>query len=147
MIGLAAKIGILGESTSASPATVTVYTVPASKAARVRILFWVEASGGNVEWVVSIGTPGTEWNIVRAVATGWDVFTGIPDGANMQADAIGIIDEATTGGLDTDNGERSSLTPFPVDYYLSTGDTVVFKTQGDFIADLLFQVQGIEDDA
>jgi hypothetical protein len=37
--------------------------------------------------------------------------------------------------------------PLPTDYFLSTGDTVRFKIGGNAADDLLFQVQGVEDDA
>ena len=40
------KIGVLGEATTATAATTTVYTVPASKAAKVRIMYEVQGGAG-----------------------------------------------------------------------------------------------------
>ena len=40
---MAAKIGVLGETTTITAGTITVYTVPASKAAKVRLQWYISA--------------------------------------------------------------------------------------------------------
>ena len=58
---MAAKIGILGETNVVTNGVLTtVYTVPADKAARVRILLMLEAHAtDDLNIQLEIGTPGT----------------------------------------------------------------------------------------
>jgi len=147
---MAAKIGILGETTDTSMGTTTLYTVPASKAARVRVLLLVEAHAtDSLNIQMLIGSPGTEktWQIY-ATADNTDAITGITrDATNfMQLSAFGIVEEV---GLNMDgNSENYVAGPFPIDYFLSTGDTVKMANQGnEAVTDVLCQVQGVEDDA
>jgi hypothetical protein len=152
---MAAKIGILGESTVVTGATTTtVYTVPADKAARIRIMFGLEGpAGGLNSTVISIGTPGAEWTMGLAPGTNAnDLLSGpapVGAGANAPSDTIGIGQGVGVLDLTTDIGDRMwILTPYPHEYCLSTGDTVkVRQQQSDDWTDVLFQVQGVEDDA
>ena len=147
---MAARIGILGETTDTSMGTTTLYTVPADKAARVRILLLLEAHAtDSLNYQMSIGSPGTEktWQIYATVSN-TDAITGITrDATNfMQLSAFAVVEEV---GLNIDgNSENYAAGPFPIDYFLSTGDTVKMTNQGNnAITDLLCQVQGVEDDA
>ena len=147
---MAAKIGILGESTDTAMGSTTLYTVPADKAARVRILLMLEAHAtDSLNYQMSIGTPGTEkdWQ-VYATVDNTDAITGIVrDGTDfMQLSMFGLVEEV---GLNIDsNSENYVAGPFPIDYFLSTGDTVKMINQGNnAIVDLLCQVHGVEDDA
>ena len=145
---MAAKIGILGESTATAIATITVYTVPASKAARVRILIAMEQQAAQTSgYSVQIGTPGAETNIVRAGAAGVDLFTGIPNAGIQSSRDIGLIEADMGGALTGTNVDRASLLPFPHDFFLSTGDTVKYQITTDTLQDHLIQVIGVEDDA
>ena len=57
---MAAKIGILAESTTTTAdSTITVYTVPADKAARIRLMFVVEGAGTAHDYFILIGSPGS----------------------------------------------------------------------------------------
>lgn len=148
---MAAKIGILGESTIVTVANTTLYTVPADKAARVRILLLLEAHAtDNMNIQVRIGSPGNEntWHITAAT-NGTDVFTGsLRDGTNfMQLSTIGIVEEIGLTFV-PGNNENYLATTLAVDYWLSTGDTVKLENEGgQSVTDLLCQVQGVEDDA
>ncbi len=141
---MAAVIGILGENTAVAAATVTVYTVPASKAAKIRVLFGIEGSGSAWSYDILIGTPGSEQTIHREVASGGDVFSGMEAGGSIVSNTIGIVDNGAT--LDLDGAIDQLILPYPHDFFLSTGDTVRYIIS-DAAVDHLFQVIGVEDDA
>lgn len=151
---MAAKIGILGESVATATGTVTVYTVPADKAARVRILWAAEVGGADTKVNILIGTPGSEINIQHQMNSGVDFWSGgqpeaTPDPAgSVLASVQGMYDVANA--LDIDNltvGLDWWIGPLPADYFLSTGDTVRMNISTTALLDNLFQVQGVEDDA
>lgn len=150
---MAAKIGILGEDTGVAVAAVTVYTVPADKAARVRILFAVENSSNQVHYNVLVGTPGSEMNFHAVLAGGIDFWTGTagqaspnPDNS-LQVSSGGVIIETGIVLATNNNGYEYVIYPFPMDYYLSTGDTVRYEIVTNAVTDHLIQVVGVEDDA
>lgn len=148
---MAAKIGILGESTTATAGEVTVYTVPADKAARIRVFFWANTSGsGTKDLCIRIGMPGTQMQFTRRnTADQQAIFTGVTfDSGVAKAADTAVIDAATATTLTQSTGERESAKmPLAVDWYLSTGDTVRYLiSTGDF-SEMFFQVIGVEDDA
>jgi hypothetical protein len=153
---MAAKIGILGESTSTAVATVTLYTVPADKAARVRILYAQEGSTStNNRFSLLIGSPGSEIQIKSDITvSGTDVWSGPLQEATPNP-ALSILaavqgSQNKVGAFDLDGESFAAswfISPMPVDYYLSTGDTVKFINQDSTVTDCLVQVQGVEDDA
>jgi len=153
---MAAKIGILGESSATGAATVTLYTVPSDKAARVRVLFAVQGGAGNWQYSVMIGTPNDEINIHTKQSSGDDMYSGAyeeatPDPAGQTLASVQGIRIANnklqlTGG-EGQTGYGWWITPLPVDYYLSTGDTVKFNINTTAGLDALIQVIGVEDDA
>jgi len=150
---MAAKIGILGESTVTTAGTTTVYTVPADKAARVQIL--AEMEGNDiVQYSVMMGTPGSEITMHRNIAPGDDVWTGVALVSTV--DSTSALASALTGFQrvaaaidisDVAGAFNWVATPYPFDYFLSTGDTVSFNINGGTATDHLFQVHGVEDDA
>jgi len=154
---MAAKIGILGESTVGTVGvTTTVYTVPADKASRIRVLWVVEAhSSTKYQFNVKIGSPGTENTIHIPAAATQDMWTGInaqatPDPAlSFTSDNIGVQIEADQVYLTTNTNQPQMwwITPLPHDYYLATGDTVQIHVAEALPTDFLFQVHGVEDDA
>ena len=148
---MAAKIGILGETTVVTYGVLTtVYTVPANKAARVRVLLMLEAHAtDDMNIQLEIGTPGTEntWQIY-VTSDGKDVITGILRHSTnfMQLSEFGVVEELALNINGNSNNYVSG--PFPIDYFLSTGDTVKLDNVGNNdLSDLLCQVQGVEDDA
>jgi hypothetical protein len=151
---MAAKIGILGEGTATTTGTVTLYTVPADKAARVRILFAVENAASAFNYSVFVGSPGSEIHIHEAAGSGEDVWSGVlrestPDPANahllsaigMHRKSSGIILTSLTDGI------PFWIAPLPTDFFLSTGDTVRVNINANAVTNHLIQVVGVEDDA
>ena len=151
---MAAKIGILAESTSVTNAsTTTVYTVPADKAARVRLLIVFQSGGASLNYWISIGGPSDETIFQRHIANGEDFYTGF-DGAGSQAsNTVGLVDAGTGVMPGTNplafNGDNNDhiILPYPHDFFLSTGDTVKFRFNFVDATQHLIQVQGVEDDA
>ena len=74
---MAAKIGILGENTLLATGTITVYTVPADKAARVRIYILAEGKAGTWEYGYKVGAPNGEFTYTKNNAANIDVWTGV----------------------------------------------------------------------
>jgi hypothetical protein len=156
---MAAKIGILGESTVVTQgATTTIYTVPADKAARVQILYMIEGadpSSNHSALRVRIGSPGTE-NTLNHMPSGAvaDTWTGklantTPDPAAAVNGLDGLMDKVDgLGNMDADATQKKYIVaPLNSSYFLSTGDTVIMHLQGADANDLLIQVIGVEDDA
>lgn len=149
---MAAKIGILGETTvvTGGETTTTVYTVPADKAARVRILWLCETGSDTFQAMVMIGTPGTDesWHI-GDVAAATDVFTGLAFSTDKFIHTDDAL-ERSVAGIDMtsagSSGEHMTF-PFSKEYFLATGDTVRIRLKSGAVADVLFQVHGVEDDA
>ena len=147
---MAAKIGILGETATHDEATVTLYTVPADKAARVRILFMQEAGSSQSRVQMLIGSPGNErtWNF-HSTTTDLFTWSGV-EYTNSTLDAPlseeGLFLQQNDNMDSTVDNQGYVAFPFPRDYFLSTGDTVkvIFSANLD---DALVQVQGVEDDA
>jgi hypothetical protein len=153
---MAAKIGILAESTTTTAdSTITAYTVPADKAARIRILFIVEGGAGATgDYTVMIGTPGaSDPSIQVDLAANEDCFTGVlyeaaPDPPLSMLSGVGgvqtgvdIWEDAFTTNLNL------IITPLAADYFLSTGDTIRFYFRTGAPLKHILQVVGVEDDA
>ena len=152
---MAAKIGILGESTVVTDdTTTTLYTVPADKAARVRIQFMCEAGSGSYNYQVFMGSPNDERTMNKQPASGVDAWSGMlaentPDPAlSMVGSSVGFQEKSAGLRMDLVNPIVDwIMAPIPADYFLSTGDTVRFRISGTDAVDHLVQVVGVEDDA
>lgn len=146
MFPLAAKIGILGESTNAATGTVTVYAVPPDKAARVQIIFAAINNDSASEMGFSVGAPGSQLMAARTCPADVDYWTGVANGTTSKAADIALI-EGDFGGVLNYNADRGAILPLPVDFYLSTGDTVKTVIATSDFSEIIFQVIGVEDDA
>jgi len=155
---VAAKIGILGESTATtSNTTTTLYTVPADKAARVRIIYYLEGHGSNdVMFSVRVGTPGNQITIITKSVSTQDNISGIllestPNPALGLVSAVVGMQKAPNildlSDQDFDTVDGYQIAPLPTDYYLSTGDTVKARIKVQVPQGILVQVMGVEDDA
>lgn len=151
---MAAKIGILGESTSHTTGTTTLYTVPTDKSAKVRIQCAAEGGSGAHQVSFLIGSPGSEIHIQMGTSSAnKDSWTGVnaiasPDPitslryTEMGIQIANLIDvEASISGVPW------WICPLEDDYELSTGDTVRVTISTQNLLDALFQVHGAEDDA
>ena len=154
---MAAKIGILGESTVIAVSTLTtVYTVPTDKATRIRVLYMSEGSAQTNAYSILVGSPGDEITIKVSTLGNHDQFTGsmpltTPDPAlSIRSDFHGIMQGSAL--IDMTNlafAGETVCSPLAVDYFLSTGDTVKFNisSSAGSPTDHLIQVHGVEDDA
>jgi hypothetical protein len=134
---MAAKIGVLGETTTVTASTIAVYTVPASKAAKVRLMWWIQA-------------PST--CRIRLLVNGATIFDDTSGGTEFTASAAAITAPATGVVLaftatDPIPATTHVLSPLPVDYYLSAGDTVQLIIGAVDATTVRVQVVGVEDDA
>jgi hypothetical protein len=150
---MAAKIEMLGEDTGTAVATVTLYTVPADKSARVQILFAVENSSNQVHYNVLVGTPGSEMNFHAVLAGGIDFWTGTagqaspnPDNS-LQLSSGGAMIKTGIVLATNNNGYDYVIYPFPQDFFLEAGATVRYQIITNSVTDHLIQVMGVEDDA
>ena len=151
---MAAKIAILGESTSVTRnSETTLYTVPADKSARVRVYWVVESGSGGSNLSLRIGSPGSENTIKLAIGSSTDTFSGslftsTPDPSlSLVLSAHGT--QEVTGIEITATGTTTEMwgAPLGIDYFLTTGDTVKFYNSSSTDAvDALYQVVGVEDD-
>jgi len=150
---MAAKIGIFGEGTVTTAGTVTLYTVPADKASRVRVS-WAQPRGNSTQGSWLIGSPGDEIQIHFHGASNVDNWSGIleqtssnPPDALLTSD-IGSQEVDLSMSLTTlTSGEKWVIGPLNIDYFLSTGDTVKWNISSSNVSDTLVQVMGVEDDA
>ena len=152
---MAAKIGIFGETTDVTQTTTTLYTVPADKAARVRVMWVVE--GGTAQWECGIMMgPGDEILLHNGASADEDSWTGSerqntpdPTGSVNMAGSFGIM----AGGsdlVDLNNSNHNAewiVAPLSIDYFLSTADVVKFILTGSNGTDGYINVGGVEDDA
>lgn len=134
---MAAKIGVLGETTTVTASTIAVYTVPASKAAKVRLMWWISA-------------PST--CRCQLVVNGATVFDDTAGGNEFTASAAAVATPATGvvvafTATDPINATTHVLSPLPVDYYLSAADVVQLIISGTDATAVRVQVVGVEDDA
>ena len=146
---MAAKIGILGESTASSTSEVTVYTVPADKSARVRILFACTKLGASArDYTIRVGTPGDEVTFATTIAGSQPrmTMTGIKIATDTLLSSLIAIEKELDPGttLDTPSVGKPAILPFPHDFILNAGDTVDVIPDG---SEHLTQVIGVEDDA
>jgi len=152
---MAPKIGVLGESTFTSVSTVTLYTVPSDKAARVRVQFVTEGGAGAYAYCLLIGSPGNEFTMALHPSSGNDVFSGVasiatPDPAlSLLGVQIGKQEGNTFLDLEDPGGTANDwfVCPLPADYYLNDGDTVRCRVDTTALVDHVIQVVGVEDDA
>lgn len=152
---MAAKIGVLGESTFTAVSTVTLYTVPSDKAARVRVQFVTEGGAGAYAYCLLIGSPGNEFTFKLTLASGDDTWSGVkaiatPD-PTLSLLGVQLGKQEGNNFIDLEDPGATAndfwVAPLPVDYYLSAGDTVRCRVDTTALVDHVIQVVGVEDDA
>lgn len=129
------KIGVLGESTTASLGTATPYTVPAGKGAKFRIMFVAQgnAAGGTV---IAIAVNGMTIATIAAMTANFYVFS--IKGAGLRAAEQAALPIGTTAAL--------TVAPADPIYYANVGDTVTYTISGAAAISMNFQVVGVEVD-
>ena len=125
---MADQIGVLGEATTATAATTTVYTVPSAKAAKVKIM-WAglsHASTGTGDLTITVN--GINVAVVLNITAARHVHSNSTLLVNPETAA------APTGAT-----ALLTVAPAPFEYYLSAGDTVTYT-----IATLTMQAMNIQ---
>ncbi len=132
---MADVIGVLGTASALTVATTTVYTCPAGKAAKVRLMCVFQ---GSANTTVAILVNGAQVALNTAMTVNHYNYT--IKGGGMFAYASGNATPAT--------GLANALTVAPADpiYYLSEGDTIQYTVGTAVLLAMNFQVVGVEID-
>jgi hypothetical protein len=132
---MADKIGVLGEATTASAATTTVYTVPSAKAAKVKIMWSGRSDASNADGDLTI--------TVNAIAVA--IITNMTADRYLHSNSTLMVNPETSA---PPTGATALLTvaPAPFEYYLSAGDTVTYTVATRTMQALNVQVVGTEID-
>jgi hypothetical protein len=132
---MADKIGVLGEATTATAATTTVYTVPSGKAAKVKIM-WAglsHASTGTGDLTITVN--GINVAVVLNITAARYVHSNSTLLVNPETAA------AATGAT-----ALLTVAPAPFEYYLSAADTVTYTIATLTMQAMNMQVVGTEID-
>ena len=130
------KIGVLGEATTATVATTTVYTVPSGKAAKCQIMIKITAHGSNSSGDFLVTVNGaTAFSHLNLPAT--EIFWSNSTTA-LHDPSTSVDPDGTTAAL--------TLAPGPAVYYLSAGDVVSYTVGTDALVACNVQVVGTEID-
>lgn len=132
---MADVIGVLGAASATTVATTTVYTCPAGKAAKVRLMCVFQ---GSANTQVAILVNGME--VARNGAMTVNQYNHTIKGGGIYAYA--------TSAAALPNGVANALTVAPADpiFYLSEGDTIQYTIITAVALAMNFQVVGIEID-
>ena len=132
---MADQIGVLGEATTATAATTTVYTVPSGKAAKVKIM-WAglsHASTGTGDLTITVN--GINGAVVLYITAARYVHSNSTLLVNPETAA------APTGAT-----ALLTVAPAPMEYYLSAADTVTYTIATLTMQAMNMQVVGTEID-
>jgi len=129
------KIGVLGEATTASAATTTVYTCPSAKAAKVKIMW----SG------LSHASTGT--GDLTLTVNGINVATVLNMTAARYVHSNStLLVNPETAAAPTGATALLTVAPAPFEYYLTAGDTVQYTIATLAMQSINVQVVGTEID-
>lgn len=124
-------VGVLATSTIATTGTATLYTVPAGKTAKIKVMYR--------------GTAGAN-STLALIVNGVTVFTSAAATAGhiiYSSTALMVNDAASSGAV---NGSSAALTvaPGPTEYLLSAGQVVQYTVGTANYTDLVMMVVGVE---
>lgn len=127
------RMGVLGEATGTTVATTTVYTCPADKAAKCKVMFRAQ---GDTNSVIAILVNGLEVARVAAMTANYYVFSIA--GAGLRVAEQAAAPTGIAAGL--------SVAPADQIYYLNAGDTIQYTVVTAALLAMNFQVVGVEID-
>jgi len=129
------QIGVLGEATVATAATTTVYTCPAAKAARVKIM-WAGASHGST---------GSGDLTITVNGINVAVIINMTAARFLHSNSTLLVNPETAAAP---TGATALLTasPAPFEYFLSAGDTITYTIGTLTMVSMNMQVVGTEID-
>lgn len=136
---MAAKLGILGEATTVTAGTTTVYTVPASKAAKGRLRFFANLPNTSTLQLLVNGL--TIW----ADTAGASEFAA--SAATIAAPGTAVILNLQATNPFATAGATHVSALIPQDFYLNAGDTVQYTIGVVDATSIRVQFEGVEDDA
>lgn len=111
------KIGVLGEATTLTAGTTTVYTVPTGKAARGRLMFSAQgAADATTDFKITVN--GIVIFDTQNIAASQYAFSS--------SSALLLIQ----AGLPTGLSAAQTIGPYPLDFYLSAADVVSYTIAG-----------------
>lgn len=126
------KIGVLGESSNVTQATHTAYTVPANKAARVKLMYR--------------GVAGVN-STLKATINGIDAFlTAALTAGNVSHSTTAAMHNTQAASAIAGGTDATTVAPGPKEYYLAAGDSVTFTIGTADFTSMNFQVVGTEVD-
>jgi len=129
------KIGVLGESTTATVATTTVYTCPASKAAKISLMWTGLAHAANSTGDLTITVNGVNVAVILNMTA-----------ANYILSSTAKLNEGAQVAAPDGTSEANTVGIAPQVYYLSAGDTVTYTIGTDAMQSMNMQVVGTEID-
>lgn len=128
------KIGVLGEATTATVATTTVYTVPSGKAAKVKLMYIFQAdAGGTTTFSIAV-------NGITVASKGATTASHY-----MWSSSVALL-PTSSAALPTGLSTTNTCAPGPETYYLSAGDTVTYTIGTATALTMNMQVVGTEID-
>ena len=111
------KIGVLGEATTLTAGTITVYTCPSGKAAKGRLMFSIQgAADATSDFRISVN--------------GITIFDTLNIPASNYAFSSNSALLLVQAGLPTGLSAVQTVGPYPLDFYLSAADTVTYTVAG-----------------
>lgn len=130
---MADKVGVLGEATATTVATTTVYTCPANKTAKCRLMCRFQ---GGTNSVVAVLVNGVE--VARNT-----VMTDLHYNYTIKG---GGLFAYASGNAAAPTGLANALTVAPADaiFYLNAGDTIQYTVITQALYSMNFQVVGLE---
>lgn len=129
------KIGVLGEATTKTTGTTTVYTCPAGKAAKVKIMWSGEAHATNSTGDLTITVNG----IAVAIVLNMTATDFVHSNSVVMTNPETVV--APTGAT-----ALLTVSPAPFEYYLSAADTITYTIGTDDMVAMKMQVVGTEID-
>lgn len=132
---MADKIGVLGEATTLTAGTTTVYTCPAAKAAKVKIMWSAEAHATNSTGDLTITVNGIAVAIVLNITA-----------ANFIHSNSTLMVNPETAAAPTGATALLTVSPAPFEYFLAAADTITYTIATDDLVAMNMQVVGTEID-
>ena len=129
------KIGVLGEATTATAATTTVYTVPSGKAARCKIMWAGASHGSTATGDLTITVNGINVAVILNMTA-----------ARFLHSNSTLLVNPETAAAPTGATALLTVAPAPFEYYLSAGDTVTYTIGTLAMVAMNMQVVGTEID-
>ncbi len=128
-------IGVLGQASVATQATTTVYTVPAGKAAKVKIM-WLGKAGSDSNGDLTITVNGID------VAT----FINLTTVEFFHSSTALLIEDPSATVAPTGLSVALTVGPAPMEYYLNAADTITYTIGTTDMNSMNMQVVGSEVD-